>query len=111
MSYNKYILIIIFVLLSTLINDLFADNSLINRYNELLYNLKHHSTFGYRELYIDNRHTIFEQGMLQVASNTFAIMGEGFFRVKDIKTNNIFYTRCGSFIIKGEKLLTKKVKK
>lgn len=66
-----------------------------NIYKQALANLYNYSTIGYRDF-----SDFFTQGDLVYTNseNDFAISGEGFFKLTDLKTGNILFTRNGQFI-------------
>lgn len=66
-----------------------------NIYKQALANLYNYSTIGYRDF-----SDVFTQGDLVYTNseNDFAISGEGFFKLTDLKTGNILFTRNGQFI-------------
>lgn len=66
-----------------------------NIYKQALSNLYNYSTIGYRD-----SSDVFTQGNLVYTNseNDFAISGEGFFKLTDLKTGNILFTRNGQFI-------------
>lgn len=66
-----------------------------NIYKQALANLYNYSTIGYRDF-----SDVYTQGDLvhTNSENDFAISGEGFFKLTDLKTGNILFTRNGQFI-------------
>lgn len=66
-----------------------------NIYKQALANLYNYSTIGYRDF-----SDVFTQGDLVYTNseNDFAISGEGFFKLTDLKTGDILFTRNGQFI-------------
>ncbi|MBR4248340.1 MAG: hypothetical protein IKQ13_15290 [Treponema sp.] len=86
---NFFLLILSLIFIS----PLFGQEK--NIYKQALANLYNYSTIGYRDF-----SDVFTQGDLVYTNseNDFAISGEGFFKLTDLKTGNILFTRNGQFI-------------
>ena len=102
----KYFFSLILILFSSF---LFSD-PLIDKYNYMLMELGNFLKVGYRERSIDQNYLLTAQGPLSETNCPihYAINGKGFFKVLDIKSNKIYYTRFGVFFEnKKGQLLTK----
>lgn len=100
---KQKVLLIIIMLFSL---NIYADeNNLLNEYNLLYTDLMNLRTWGYRSFFNNdsfqaNENINTSQGAINITNIVyhFAIVGEGFFKIK-LEDNLIGYTRSGEFSI------------